>query len=79
MSTPLGIEPGSNMAGSNRVDHWISGLCMNVVRLQALYRASPQQPTINCEAGRRTCSERETGTGKLCGIKWDYHIGGKRA
>jgi hypothetical protein len=23
-----------------------------------------------------TCSERETGTGKLCDIKWDYHIVG---
>ncbi len=27
-----------------------------------------------CEARRETCSERETGTGKLCEIKWDCHI-----
>ncbi len=36
----------------------------------------PQQPTPCCEAVRKTCSERETGTGKLCEIKWDYHIVG---
>jgi hypothetical protein len=41
---------------------------MNAVRLQALYRA-----------GRRTCSERETGTEELCEIKWDYHIVGTKA
>jgi hypothetical protein len=25
-------------------------------------------------ARRETCSERETGTGRLCEIKWDCHI-----
>jgi hypothetical protein len=45
----------------------------NEVRLQALLRAPPH---VGCEAGRETCSERETGTGKLCEIKWDYHIVG---
>jgi hypothetical protein len=46
-------------------------LCVNAVRLQD----SPQQPiNVGCEAGRRTCSERETGTEKLFEIKWDYHI-----
>ncbi len=38
----------------------------NDVRLQALHRAPPQQPTVGCEVRRETCSERETGTGKLC-------------
>ncbi len=36
-STPLGIEPGSLMTGSKRVDHWPVELCVNVVRLQALH------------------------------------------
>ncbi len=40
----------------------------NVVKLRAVHRAPPQQPT------RRTCSELETGTEELCAIKWDYHI-----
>jgi hypothetical protein len=31
---------------------------------------------VSYEAGRKTCSEHETGTGKLCEIKWDYHIVG---
>ncbi len=37
ISTPLGIEPGSLMTGSKRVDHWPVELCMNAVRLQALH------------------------------------------
>ncbi len=48
ISTPLGIEPRSLMMGSKWVDHWTSGpveLCMNAVRLQALWRVPPQQPT----------------------------------
>jgi hypothetical protein len=50
---------------------------MNAVRLQGLQRAPPQQLTmlvVGHEAGRRTCSEHEIGTGELCEIKWDYHI-----
>jgi hypothetical protein len=35
--------------------------------------------SVGCEAGRGTCSERETGTEELCEIKWDYHIVGTRA
>ncbi len=49
---------------------------MNVVRLQALHRAPPAADYVGCEAGRRTCSERETGTEELCEIKRDYHIVG---
>jgi hypothetical protein len=44
---------------------------MHTVRLQALYRAPPQQPTravVKPEGGR------ETGTEELYNIKWDYHI-----
>jgi hypothetical protein len=62
------------MMGSKWVDHWTSNmeLCVNIVRLQAIHRAPP--PSVGCEAGRMTCSERETGTEELCEIKWDYHI-----
>jgi hypothetical protein len=40
----------------------------NYVRLQALQRAPPPPAadSIGCEAGRRTCSEPETGTEELC-------------
>ncbi len=38
-----------------------------MVRMQALYRDPPQAAdSIVCEAGRRTCSEHETGTEELC-------------
>ncbi len=39
----------------------------------------PAADPVGCEARRRTCSECETGTEKLCEIKWDYHIVGSRA
>jgi hypothetical protein len=39
----------------------------------------PAADSVFCEAGREKCSERETGTGKLCEIKWDYHIVSMRA
>jgi hypothetical protein len=42
---------------------------VNWVRLQALHRAPPQQPTVGCEAG-----ERETGTEELCEIKSAYTL-----
>jgi hypothetical protein len=52
-------------------------LYLNAVRLQALNRAPPPAADyVGCEAGRRTCSEHETGTEELCGIKWDYYIVG---
>jgi hypothetical protein len=40
-----GFEPGSLVMGSKRVVHWLVRHGENEVRLQALYRASPQQPT----------------------------------
>jgi hypothetical protein len=64
ISIPLGIEPGSHMTGSKRVDHWTSG---NVYEVAGSPQGFP--PTadyVGCEARRRTCSERETGTKKLC-------------
>jgi hypothetical protein len=47
--------------------------------LQALHRAPPSSRLCGCEAGRRTCSERETRTEELCEIKWDYDIVGMMA
>ncbi len=46
------------------------------VRLQALHRAPPPptQPTVSCETGRRTCSERQTWTEELCEIKPAYTL-----
>jgi hypothetical protein len=56
-------------------------LCVNAVRLQALHRATPPPPAVDyvSEAGRRTCSECDTGTEELCEIKWYYHIVGTTA
>jgi hypothetical protein len=34
---------------------------------------------MQCEVGRRTYSEHETGIEELCEIKWDYHIVGTMA
>ncbi len=39
----------------------------------------PAADDVGCEAGRRTCSQRETGTEEMCEIKWDYHIVGMTA
>jgi hypothetical protein len=70
ISTPLGIEPGSLMTGSKRVDHWTSGTVYECSEIAGSRQGSPQAADfVGCEAGRRTCSERETGTGKLYEIK----------
>jgi hypothetical protein len=34
----------------------------------------PAGDYVDCEAERRTCCKRETGTEELCEITWDYHI-----
>jgi hypothetical protein len=39
----------------------------------------PAADYVSSEAGRRTSSERETGTEELSEIKWDYHIVGTMA
>ncbi len=46
ISTPLGIEPRSLISGANWQTTGPVELCMNAVRLKALHRAPPQQPTM---------------------------------
>ncbi len=75
LSTPIGIEPGSLMTGSKRVDHWTNGTVYECSEIACSPQGSPPAVDyVGCEAGRRTCSEHETGTEELCEIKWDYHI-----
>jgi hypothetical protein len=63
------------MAGSKRVDHWTSGTMYECSEIAGSPQGSPLAADyVGCEVGRRTCSERETGTEELCEIKWDYHI-----
>ncbi len=65
----------SLMTGSKRVDHWTSGTVYECSEIEGSPQGSlPAADYISCEAGRRTCSEHETGTEDLCEIKWDYHI-----
>jgi hypothetical protein len=45
---------------------------MNAVRLLALHRASPQQPTMSVVKSEGGLAQ--TGTDELCEINWDYHI-----
>jgi hypothetical protein len=49
---------------------------VNVVRLRALQGLPPAADSVGCEAGRKTCSERETGTEEPCEIKSAFHIVG---
>jgi hypothetical protein len=63
------------MTGSNRVNHWSSGTVCECSEIVSSSQGSPPAADyVGCEAGRRTCSERETRTEELCEIKWDYHI-----
>ncbi len=74
-STPLGLEPGSLMTGIKRVDHWTSGTVYECSEIAGSPQGSPPAADyMGCEARRRTCSKRETGTEELCEMKWDYHI-----
>ncbi len=41
ISTPLGIEPGSLMMGSKRVDHWTSGTVYECSEIAGSPQASP--------------------------------------
>jgi hypothetical protein len=75
--TPLGIEPESLMTGSKRVDHWTRGTVYECSEFAGSPQGSPPAADyVGCEARRRTCIERETGTAELCEINWDYHIVG---
>jgi hypothetical protein len=61
-STPLGIEPGSLMTGSKRVDQWTSGTVSECSEIAGSPQDSPPAAHyVGCGAGRRTCSEGETG------------------
>jgi hypothetical protein len=68
------------MMGSKRVDHWTSGTVYECSEIAGSPQGFPPAADyVGCEAGRRTCSERETRTEELCEIKWDYHIVGLAA
>ncbi len=75
--TPLGIEPGSLMMGSTGLTHGASETVCECSEIAGSPQGSPPGANyVGCEAGRRTCSEHETGTEELCEIKWNYHIVG---
>ncbi len=57
------------MMGSKLVVHWTSETWWEWSEIAG----SPQGFPPAVDSRRVTCSERETGTGKLCEIKWDYH------
>ncbi len=63
------------MTGSKWVDHLTSGTVYECNEIAGSLQGSPPAADyVSCEAGRRTCIKRETGTEELCEIKWDYHI-----
>jgi hypothetical protein len=72
LSTTLGIEPGSLMRGSKQVDHWTRGTVCEYSEIAGSPQDSPPPPAadyVSCEARRRICNERETGTEELSEIK----------
>ncbi len=80
ISTPPGIEPRSLMTGSKRADHWTCGTVYECSEIADSPQGFPLAADyVGCEAGWRTCSERENGTEEMCEIKWDYHIVGMTA
>ncbi len=65
---------------ANRVVHWTSETWWESCEIAGSPQGSPPAAdSVGCEARRETCSECETGTGKLCEIKRDCHIVGTRA
>ncbi len=69
ISIPQGIR--------TRVVHWTHEIWWEGSEIAGSPQGSPPAAdSVGYEAGRETCSERETGTGMLCEIKWDYHIEG---
>ncbi len=55
--------------------HWTSETWCKCSEIAGSPQGSPPAADyVGCEAGRRTCSERETRTEELCEINWDYHI-----
>jgi hypothetical protein len=68
------------MMGNKRLDHWNRGTVYECSAFGGSPQGSPPAADyVGCEARRRTCSERETGTEKLREIMWDYHIVGTMA
>jgi hypothetical protein len=63
------------MMGSKQVDHWTRGTVCECSEIAGSSQRSPPAANyVGCEAGRRTCSERETRREELCETEWDYHI-----
>jgi hypothetical protein len=69
------------MTGSKQVIHWSIETWCERSEIEGSQQAPPPLSAdyVSCEAGRRICSKRETGTEELCEIKWDYHIVGMMA
>jgi hypothetical protein len=70
ISTPLGIEPGSLITGSKQVLHWTSRTVCECSEIAGSPQGSPPPAAdyVGCEAGKRACNERETGTEEMCEI-----------
>ncbi len=67
ISPPRGFEPESLVAGSKQVVHWTSETWWESCEIAGSPQCSPPTAdSVGWEARRETCSERETGTGKLC-------------
>jgi hypothetical protein len=62
------------MTGSQQVVHWTSETWCECGEIAG--SPPPAADSVGCESGRRTCSERETGTEELCEIKSAFHIVG---
>jgi hypothetical protein len=69
------------MTVSKQVVHWTSDTWCEGSEIAGSQQGSlpPAADYVGCEAGRRPCSEPETGTEELCETKWDYHIVGTTA
>ncbi len=68
------------MTGSKELTRWTSETVYECSEIAGSPQGHPPAADyVSCEAGRRTCSERETGTEELHEIKWNYHIIGTTA
>jgi hypothetical protein len=66
--------------GSKRVTQWTSETVYKCSEIAGSPQGSPPAANyVSCEAGRRTCSDRETWTEELLEIKWNHHIVGTTA
>jgi hypothetical protein len=68
------------MTGSKGLTHWTSETVCECSEIAGSPQGSPPPAEyVGCEARRRTCSQRETGTEGLCKIKWNYQSVGTTA